>query len=200
MVNAGLVRARTTWDIEPRPVGEERWTPGAAGWGAWNGKSPEVEFVEFVGALAALARPRRVVETGVGQGYTTRRILRALPADGHLALYESDPEFRVVLADVIGGRGDPRVTVAPAETPATFADVDLAVLDSRTGLRVAELALWGQTAPAGSICIVHDVSSAHPEGTIHRRLAAATAAVERTPAVTGFCLPNPRGSWIGRRT
>lgn len=200
MVNAGLVRARTTWDTEPRPVGEERWTPGGAGWAAWNGKSPEVEFVEFVGAVVALCRPRRVVETGVGQGYTTRRILRGLQPDGHLDLYESDPEFREVLADVISGRPDRRVTVAAAATPATFDGVDLAVLDSRTTLRIPELALWAQTAPAGSICIVHDVSAAHPEGTIHRRLAAATALIGRVPGVAGFCLPNPRGSWIGRRT
>lgn len=195
MVAAGVGVGRL-WRSEPPAVGEERWTPGGAGWSAWNGKSPEVEFVNFVAAVVALVRPARMLETGVGQGYTTRRIIGALPRFSRLDLYESDPEFRVALNAVAALTTDRRVTIAADPTPHSFAGIEIAVLDSQTGLRIAELVSWVETAPPGSMCIVHDVSASHPDGTIHRRLATATATAGRTAGITGFCLPNPRGSWI----
>lgn len=177
-------------------MGEERWTPGGSGWRAWNGKSPEREFVEFVGALVALARPAAVVETGVGQGYTTRRILKHLPKASSIELFESDPDFRALLADVVRDR---RAKVSELETPTTFEGIGLAVLDSRTSRRELELELWAETAPTGSIAVVHDVSPTHPDGTIHRHLAEVVAELELRPDVVGMLLPNPRGSWLARR-
>jgi tRNA A58 N-methylase Trm61 len=40
--------------------------------------SPEQEFCELVGALVGIVKPAFVIETGVGQGFTTRRVARAL--------------------------------------------------------------------------------------------------------------------------
>lgn len=190
---AALMRA---WEREPTPRGEERWTAGGEGWRAWTGKGAEVEFCELVGALTAIIRPAVVIETGVGVGYTTRRIIPQLPAGGHLFGYESDPAFRAALQAVPAVAGDARVTIADQPSPdaATIADADLVILDSVTGRRLAEFDRWVSAGKPGSVLICHDASNRHRPDQVHTRIHAHLAA----SGVAGVFLPNPRGAWLGQ--
>lgn len=176
----------SAWIQEPPPRDESRWTPNGRGWAAWNGWSPEVAFAELVGALVAIARPRHVVETGVGQGFVTRRILAALPVGSRLTAFEADPTWRVVTAEYL-----PSLSDVASPTAADMSDADLVVLDSHPPARQAELALWQEVAPTGSMLVVHDVVPGRPglKGELADLL---------TP-LGGMLLPNPRGGWIGRK-
>lgn len=174
------------WLEEPAPRDESRWTAGGAGWAAWNGWSPEVAFAELVGALVAIARPRHVVETGVGQGFVTRRILAALPAGARLTAFEADPAWRAVTAAHLSELSD-----LASPTAADLADADLVVLDSHPPARQAELALWQAAAPSGSMLIVHDV--------VPGRRGLKGELADILMPLGGMVLPNPRGGWIGRK-
>lgn len=185
-----------SWTAEPATRDEGHWTEGGEGWQAWNGKSAEREFVDFAGALVALLRPRLVIETGVGQGYATRRLASALPHGASLLGFESDPAFRGALSQLSFFDGV-RVRLSERKGP-TSTDVrsaDLLVLDSTTGQRIREIDLWLEVGRSGSFALVHDVSPGHPDGSIHRRLAAHIAAVLPEEAA-GVLLPNPRGGWL----
>lgn len=178
------------WERERKPRDESRWTPGGEGWHAWNGKAPEVEFCEFAGMLCRMLMPSQVIETGIGQGYTTRRLLAANP--GYYIGFESDDEYRAAIAAI--WEDDMRVSadLSPLRSP-TADDMmlcELAVLDSSTPFRIQEIDLWREHAPSGSVLLVHDVSREHDEGTIHRRLAAHVA------ELPGATLRNPRGGWL----
>lgn len=174
------------WTTEPPLIGEERWTPGGQGWHAWSGPSAEVEFCDFVGAFVRLLRPRLVVETGVGAGFTTRRILAHLPDSSTWIGVESDPDFRAALAGV------------GVETREVLGDevrkADLVVLDSTPDVRLAEFDGWARNGKRGSILVCHDVSAKHKPPKPHRRFYDHIA----TSGIPGVVLPNPRGGWIGQ--
>jgi caffeoyl-CoA O-methyltransferase len=55
--------------------------------------------------LLRLAGARKVVEIGTLAGYSALRILRALPADGHLYTIEFDPKHAAVAQAMIDGAG-----------------------------------------------------------------------------------------------
>jgi len=189
------------WDHEGGTGDEAHWTPDTPEgvWRAWNGKAAEVEFVEFAAALVGVTGARAVVETGTGGGYTTRRLIKALRRGGRFACYESDVDLRGAIrphVDRFAARHAADVTLAPDETPDAdvIAAADLLVLDSRTGLRIAELQTWAEVGAAGSSCLIHDVSASHPADTIHRRLHAAVVDVVAVdPALRAMPLGNPRG-------
>ena len=183
-----LVRnALSAWSAEPRIYGEERWTGWGAGWHAWTGPAAEVEFCEFVGAVAALVRPKVAVETGVGAGYTTRRLV---PHVGEWVGYESHPDFRKGLE----GLAPPGLQ--PGATPSrdVMAKADLIVIDSDPKFRLAEFDLWLSDGKPGSVLISHDVSNRHrpdqPHTLIYDHIIGSGA--------PGILLTNPRGGWIGQ--
>lgn len=187
---------------------EARWTPWGAGWTAPDGKSPEHAFTDFVEAWVALQRPAVAVETGAGSGRVTLRIARALPAGAELLAYESEPEWRErARARIKGARSsiDATARVRGAATPPVevLARAELAVLDSRTGLRTAELAAWAEHGPDGAYAIVHDVSHRHDledVGTgIHGELARHVDDAVARHGLEVLDLPNPRGGRILRR-
>jgi hypothetical protein len=89
----------TSWLEEPGLGEETKHTPWATpGWPAWNAMSPELEFCEFAGVLARMIEPSFVIETGVGQGFTTRRIAVRLGPDQRLLAFEDDITLRGHLA------------------------------------------------------------------------------------------------------
>ena len=90
------------WVSEPA-LGEEqsRWSASASTWRSWNRMSPEQEFCEFVAAVVRLVKPELVIETGVGQGFTTRRIAAALASGSVLKGFESDDAWRERLARAV---------------------------------------------------------------------------------------------------
>lgn len=185
------------WKAEPSPSSEASWTPDGEGWSAWNQHSPEVEFAEFAAVLVRLLRPALIIETGVGQGYTTRRLLAALGEGQRYVGYESDDRLRAALA-ALDAWGDRAVLADGSEPqPEDMRGCELAVLDSApTRRRIREIDRWYDHAPAGSYALVHDVRGDHPRNRhhgVHRTLARHAA------GLGGVLLGNPRGGWLCRR-
>lgn len=203
-----IAQVARSWQSERAPRDETTWTPGTREgvWHAWTGKGAEAEWIALAAALVACSGARCVIETGVGGGYTTRRLWEALPPDGRLVGYESADELRPIardgLAALVSSRAPGRARIASEATPTpeAWSACEVAVLDSHTPLRIAELRAWWEHAPSGSLVVVHDVSWDHGEGTPHRQLAEAVADLHAN--VTGFAwVPtgNPRGGIVGHK-
>lgn len=193
--DGGAPAPPSAWLGEPPPSSEGEWTPGGEGWAAWNQHSPEREFAEFTAALVRLVRPALVVETGVGQGFTTRRVLDAL--DGSYIGYESDAGFRDGLRELDVWGEDILLAEQAEPTPQVMRRCELAILDSApTNRRKREIDLWRRVAPAGAFVLVHDVRPDHPRGRsngVHRSLA------RHVRRMGGTLLGNPRGGWLARK-
>ena len=196
---AGRERKVTTdaWKSEPA-LGEERsrWNADAPAWQAWNPMSPEYEFCELVGALVQMVKPAFVIETGVGQGFITRRIAAALPPGSVLKAFESNRAWRARLASLPFFDGLTKV-LADGPTPSDdeLASADLFVADSARRFRPDEIARWAERAKKGSYIVVHDTGNGHPDWTPHHKLGELIASL----AIDGVRLPNPRGSFVGQR-
>lgn len=153
--------------------------------------SPEKEFCEFAVALIALVRPGLVIETGVGQGYLTRRVLTVTP--GRYIGYESDDELRATLAELDVWSASVELGSTPGPTADVLAGCELTILDSAILQRAREMELWRRHAPAGAYVLVHDARPDHPvEGALHRKLASHCGDA-------GVFLGNPRGCWLYRK-
>ena len=180
-----------SWYQEPETVDEKEFTPWAeSGWPAWNGMSPEKDVCDFVGILVAGLKPNVVIETGVGQGFTTRRIIANLGQATFFA-FESDDEFRqgLLTVDLV----KPYIEPERSPSPEDFAIADLTILDSDWPDRFQELEDWTKYAKPGSFIFTHDTGNGHHPATGHmqqRRL------IEKL-GINGIHLPNPRGSFLG---
>lgn len=212
---------KKAWTNEGRARDEGRWTDGGEGWTSWNGKSPEVEFCDFAASLVGLINPTKIVETGIGQGYTTRRILWAIGEGQQLRAYESDEEIREIarIATVVFGTlrdqmivenvadstfnsavGQFLVSESRTPGPEGFRNCDLAILDSEARYRTLEVLQWAKHAPFGSFCLVHDVLKDRAPDTTHRQLYTHIAVnIQNRPGINGIYLPNPRGGWLGQK-
>jgi hypothetical protein len=184
-----------SWLTEPPLVDESQYTPWAeTGWLAWNAMSPELAFCDFAGALMRLLRPELVVETGVGQGFVTRRLAAHLGPDQRLLAFEEDSVIRQdlsglpIFADAnrsIGSTGSP--------TNADLAHADFTVLDSEIPFRLEELDRWIASAPAGAVLLVHDGGNGHGPETPHHLIRSQIEERE----LDGAFLSNPRGAFLG---
>jgi hypothetical protein len=185
-----LLRA---WRRESKTRDEQEFTPWAEpGWASWSAKSPEVDVCEFAGLLVRMLRPKVVIETGVGQGYLTRRIAKHL--DGaRLVCFEADP---VVRADVrklpfFDQRNhECRDSASPSRDD--FAHADLSILDSDFPVRFDEVRSWWENAGNGAVAFFHDCGNGHGPETGH----AALASLIQTLGIPGVFLRNPRGSFL----
>jgi len=175
----------TGWDREPSTTDERNFTTHAAlGWQAWNGMSPEQEFCEFAATMARVTGARIVIETGVGQGYTTRRLLDALrPHGGTLLAFESDAMWR----------GKVPLDLGDTPTGEQLAAADLTVLDSDVPVRLAEIARWRTHARAGALLLVHDCGNGHADDTPHAQIREHIESL----GIAGRFLANPRGGFLG---
>lgn len=183
------------WTKEPKTKDEKLRTAWAdEGWTAWNGRSPEREFCTFAKALVKLVRPKFLIETGVGQGYMTRRLKEALPEDSMMLCFESDDEWRGALMNVDFFQ-DGSLATGPTPAPVEMGKCYLLVADSTWRFRKSEIELWWEYAPEGSYLLVHDVSPTHPEGSVHTRIHDLIA----TLGIRGVLLSNPRGGFLGRK-
>lgn len=182
------------WAAEPDLVDETDFTPWARpGWRSWNPMSAELDFCEFVGQVARLLQPGLVVETGIGQGFSTRRISRGQGTGVHLC-FESDPELRTALA-ALPFFLDPEHRLSPEGTPSDkdFALADLTVLDSDPEYRFDELQRWWASARPGSVIVIHDCGNGHPADAIHTHLRRTIESLD----IPGTFLCNPRGGFFG---
>lgn len=182
------------WTDEPPPKDEGRKTVGGEGWLSWNGKAPEWEFCEFAGSLVRLLRPGSIIESGMGAGFVTRRLVENMdPGFMRLACFESDPEFRAAGRDHAWRAVEVRDEPTPTELD--IANADLLVLDSASPWREREFRSWAELGRPGSYCLMHDVDPTRGRGTVQLAMAELIATV----GVPGILLANPRGGWLGRK-
>ena len=180
------------WSAEPDLRDEADFTPWATpGWSSWNAMSPERDFCEFVGLTVRLLQPATIVETGVGQGFSTRRISREQGSGVHLC-FESDPDLRTALASLPFFLKGKRLSPKPTPTNEDFARADLTVLDSDPPYRYEELSRWRESAREGSSLLVHDCGNGHSADTI-RQLRGLVISLD----IPGTFLNNPRGGFFG---
>jgi hypothetical protein len=187
---------KSPWVREPELVDESSFTWWGQGWHSWNDRSPELEFCELAAQLTRLIVPSIVVETGVGQGFMTRRVAAQLGPEQRLLCFESSPRFRAKLErrSFFDGK---RITLAPQPTPdaADLAGAELTILDSTNQIRSDELGLWWQVAPPGATLLVHDASNRHADNTPHARMARFIDEL----GIPGVFLKNPRGGFLGSK-
>lgn len=182
------------WAAEPDLVDETEFTPWAPlGWRSWNAMSAELDFCEFVGQVARLVQPAFVIETGIGQGFSTRRIHRGQGAGVHLC-FESDQKLRTALVALpFFLESGPRLSSEDTPSDQEFALADLTVLDSDTEYRLDEVRRWRQSAKVGSVIVVHDCGNEHSSETIHSQLRKTIESLD----IPGTFLCNPRGGFFG---
>lgn len=179
------------WAAEPAPTDESSQTAGGEGWVSWNGWSPEKAFCEFAAALVALNRPGLVVETGIGQGYTTRRVLPVL--SGRYLGFESDDDLRARLRNLDVWSDTVELADDPEASPEILSACDLAILDSDLPQRKREIDRWLEYASPGAFVLVHDARPDHPVKRSPFRWLARYLGDE------GVFLGNPRGAWLCRK-
>lgn len=184
----------------PVPVSERLHTPWAIGeWHAWNEHAIEVEVADFLTSLVfklgnGLPEDLLVIETGTGQGYSTRAISGGRQEP--LLCYESDAEWRNELLDRgIFPYGMAQLSQAATPDSYTMSNADLVLLDSMDPFRMAELCLWAAVAKPGSILWIHDTGNGHPTWDGHFTL----GQLIRTLKLPGKFLENPRGSFIAQQ-
>lgn len=183
------------WLDEPPTEPESLHTSWAEPfWVAWNGMSPEVQFCDFVASLALLLQPGKVIETGVGQGFTTRRLAQVLQAGQQLLAFEDDPGIRDGLRQ-LPFFARPGHSLSPAASPsaADFSTASLSVLDSEIPSRLAEIDSWWEGAPESAVLIVHDAGNGHGAEAPHHLVRERIKAL----GIGGVFLKNPRGSFLG---
>ncbi len=176
-----LTRARTRRGREP-------------GWHSWNDMSAEVELCDFVVALANVLRPGRLIETGIGQGFLTRRLKAALGADQLLICFESDDTWREALSTLRFFDREPAV-LSSSESPsaAELSRAELTCLDSDLRHRLPEIERWWEAAAPGATLVVHDAGNGHSADTVHGQVRDTITRL----GIPGFFLANPRGAFVG---
>ena len=185
------------WRAEPELQDESALAPRSpAGWTSWNEMSPEREVCELGAQLVRLVRPSLVVESGVGQGFMTRRLVQALPAGSRYVGFESLPRLREQIRALELFDGD-RAAVGAEETPPAdlLAEAEVTVLDADFTLRFDEVTRWHEHARPGAFVLIHDTGTWHPDWTPHRRLRQHIADL----GIRGLDLPNPRGAFLGQQ-
>lgn len=176
-----------TWrDGESELVDESKFTPGCEpGWSSWNASSPELAFCQMAAKVAASVLGT-VVETGVGQGYTTRRVAKAMLPGHDLILYESNDEIR----EAISPWGRANLQSEPTPSKDVIKELQALIVDSAPPFRHQEIRLWAKYAKSGAVLIMHDAGNGHKETSNHCR----NYALVRDLGLTGVKFGNPRGS------
>lgn len=178
------------WEIEPEPGLESRFTRGASDeWHSWNEWGVEREVAEFCGELVRTLKPHYLIETGVSQGFVTRRIEKAtnMKELGHyceIRLFEAD--------DIIRSKIPRSHTLSPNPMPdeSEIGAADLLLLDSHWPERINELKMWSEHGKPGSYAFLHDVKKDAAPGTGHRMMADLVSQLN----LPTFWFDNPRGS------
>ncbi|MGZ4257846.1 MAG: class I SAM-dependent methyltransferase, partial [Gaiellaceae bacterium] len=183
------------WAAEPELQDEALNTPWAdAGWHSWNDMSPELELCDALVSLVVAFRPTRIIETGTGQGFLTRRVASVLRDHQTLTCFESDPTWREALMSLPFFDGH-RCVISPHDSPRTaeLASADFTCLDADFPHRLLEIQRWWQAAAEGALVFVHDAGNGHGPDTPHAIVRAKIVEL----SIPGFFLANPRGAFIG---
>jgi hypothetical protein len=132
--------------------------------------------------------PAYFIETGVGQGFVTRRLIEAMHPLSTFLAYDTEQEYIDAIPrenlpdlDIVFYHGTPNDHVMGL--------ADLVVIDSDLSVRPHEIAVWGREGAKDSELIVHDVqNNDHPTITTQAVLAL---------GIWGKFLENERGGWHG---
>ena len=183
------------WVKEEELQDEWNFSQIKKGWHAWNIMSPELEFCYLAAAVAdSLPEGSLVIETGMGQGYVTRRLMTATE-NKEFWVYETDPVF-IDLAEVGTDEAGYTPPIIKQGSPSLdeFRAADFVVLDSDTRYRTTELLSWIAAANYGSMVLIHDTFH-------HRKIDnQITSAIKRhEDRLSGCYFPNPRGCYLGAR-
>jgi len=128
---------------------EGEFTAGGGRFRAFDAWAVELETAELLAAIVGMMKPRQVLESGAGAGYSTAAILAGLEANGFGELVSFEPEEK--FARLARERAwSPRVTVISPADPAdastlhwTGREPDMVFLDSYPPeLRERELRHW----------------------------------------------------------
>lgn len=130
------------------------------GWHVWSENALEAEVVMFIDRyLRHLVRTRDdlvIVETGVGQGYTTRQLVHHLRPEHDLYwCYESDDAWRMALSvkDFWLNNLSACLKDYPMPEPREVAIADLMIVHSSKPWSYSELHLWEATSKPDSTLI-----------------------------------------------
>jgi len=190
------------WSIEPPFQLETNFSPwGHPNWLCWNGHAVEVQVATFLSRLSyevcSSSADPYLIETGVGQGFVTRRVVDAIPETARLVCFESDHEWREGLKRLDFWTDHLNVCIRNEIFPddADFRTADLVILDSNDPWRKIEIMLWQELAPEGSVMFVHDTGTIHPPYDGHFTL----GFLIKLLGITGYWLENPRGSFLAQK-
>lgn len=174
------------WVKEAMTVDEFEFTHNYKGFHSWNNMSPELEFCELAAGLAGMTPPNAtIIETGMGQGYLTRRLIKTVVGTSrYLVVYETERAFEDQVTDAwLGIRGWKLVMGSPDD----LSSVSLTILDSDMKERRKEFDLWVAEGYLGSMLLIHDTYQTSSE----------VRDWIRKSKIKGAYFGNPRGAWLG---
>jgi len=193
------------WENNEGAVHPERdWTPWAhPGWLSWNEHAAEVQVADF---LASLAREQSAdtdewvcLETGVGQGYITRRIVSAVNPSKirGIWVFESDLEWsgRIRQLPFWPDNLHSCIKWEITPTPKQMQQADLVILDSKKPWRQIETMMWSEVGKEGSLLYVHDTGTLHPTRDGHF----SNGFMIQQLGLEGLWLENPRGGFLAQK-
>lgn len=137
------------------------------------------------------------METGTGQGFVTRRVAHILSGLGRLWCFESDHDWREELKGKEFFVENLHACIQKDPTPdwIAFRTADLTILDSNDPYRKAEICLWSELAPKGSLLFVHDTGTLHSPNDGHFT----NGFLIKMLGITGYWLENPRGGFLAEK-
>lgn len=194
------------WNGSEEPLYPERkYTPWAhPGWLSWNQHAVESQVAFFLAELTAriadeVGKDFVALETGVGQGYVTRRLASAVnPALVRgIWTFESELEWSGRIRQLPFWPANLHMCIKWERTPSPtqMSEAHLVILDSNDPWRAIELLLWTQVAPHNSVLFIHDTGSYHPTDDGHFAL----GFLIRQLKIPGLWLENPRGAFLAQK-
>ena len=168
-------------------------------WSMLDGKTPEIETLEFLYSLTRMAKPDYVLETCAWMGHSAVAIGRALAQNniGRLVVLEQDPDcFEVASRRIQDKDLDGVVEVVSGSvlryTPE--AGIDFLLLDSYHSRHVQEFRHLRPRLNPGCIIVVCDTGSRRG-----KTIQSFSQLTKEFP-LPGFFLPSPRGVAVCRYT
>ncbi|MGD0799002.1 MAG: class I SAM-dependent methyltransferase [Acidobacteriaceae bacterium] len=164
------------WALWPRVIAEleeKGICPGPESFLAWN--DGDAGLVRAIYCMVRHMRPKKIVETGVGHGVTSRFILEALKLNGEGALWSIDlppmnREWRSQVGMAVGKGHEDRWTLIHGSSrrrlPKLLSDlgeIDLFIHDSlhtERNVRFEMDSAWAALGPNGAL-VVDDVDANH---------------------------------------
>jgi predicted O-methyltransferase YrrM len=168
-------------------------------WSMFDGRTAEVEVLDFFFALTRLVKPAHVLETGTWLGLSGCAIAHALVMNGfgRLTTLEVNPEAHAVAQLNFKQENVERVVCSLLQSSMDFTpqnQFEMALFDSAIELRIAEFRRFRPWLTNGATVIFHD-TAAH-----HQMVIAGVNELVKEGYLVGIDLPTPRGIFVGRVT